>query len=143
MRAEVPDCEIVGDPGRLTQVFVNLVSNALRVCGNPELVHLEMRECGADGVVEVCVVDHGPGVPDEVKSKIFDKFYRGKEAGSAGLGLTIAQQVVAAHGGSIDVLDTPGGGATFRVRLPLIEDGEDEDFWPDDGESEQKKGGEW
>ena len=48
-----------------------------------------------------------------------------KEAGSAGLGLTIAQQVVTAHGGTIDVVDTPGGGATFRVRLPLPEEDEE------------------
>ncbi len=125
VKADVPDLEVVGDPGRLTQVFVNLVSNAVRVCGSADLVHLELRE--RPGEVEACVVDHGPGVPDHIKPKIFDKFYRGKEAGSAGLGLTIAQQVVTAHGGRIDVLDTPGGGATFSVRLPAI-DSDDEDF---------------
>ncbi|MFC4425421.1 hybrid sensor histidine kinase/response regulator [Deinococcus navajonensis] len=115
--------EIVGDPGRLTQVFMNLVTNAVRVSGSPDLVHLEVAD--RPGEVEVRVVDRGPGVPDPIKPKIFDKFYRGKEAGSAGLGLTIAQQVVVAHGGSIDVIDTPGGGATFRVRLPTPEE-EDE-----------------
>ncbi len=114
--------EIVGDPGRLTQVFVNLVSNAIRVTGNVELVRLEIEPRA--GEIEVRVVDRGPGVPDAVKPRIFDKFYRGKEAGSAGLGLTIAQQVVTAHGGTIDVIDTPGGGATFRVRLPELEDDE-------------------
>ncbi|GGM34343.1 hybrid sensor histidine kinase/response regulator [Deinococcus arenae] len=117
--------EIVGDPGRLTQVFVNLVSNAIRVTGNAGLVQLEVEPRA--GEIEVRVVDHGPGVPDAVKPRIFDKFYRGKEAGSAGLGLTIAQQVVTAHGGTIDVIDTPGGGATFRVRLPELEDDEPED----------------
>lgn len=111
------DVEIVGDPGRLTQVFVNLVSNAIRVSGSAGKVHMEIGQ--RPGEVEARVVDHGPGVPDHIKPRIFDKFYRGKEAGSAGLGLTIAQQVVAAHGGLLDVIDTPGGGATFRVRLPL------------------------
>lgn len=125
VRADVPDCEIVGDPGRLTQVFANLVSNGIRVSGGPDNVRLELHE--RPGEVEVLVIDHGPGVPDDIKPRIFDKFYRGKEAGSAGLGLTIAQQVVTAHAGAIDVLDTPGGGATFRVRLPLPDDG-DEDF---------------
>lgn len=125
VRADVPDCEIVGDPGRLTQVFVNLVGNALRVAGNPDKVWMELEE--RPGEVEVRVVDRGPGVPDEVKPRIFNKFYRGKEAGSAGLGLTIAQQVVTSHGGAIDVFDTPGGGATFRVRLPLPVD-DDEAF---------------
>ena len=118
--------EIVGDPGRLNQVFINLVTNAIRVTGGPDKVSLEIVP--RPGELEVRVVDHGPGVPDAVKPRIFDKFYRGKEAGSAGLGLTIAQQVVTAHGGTIDVVDTPGGGATFRVRLPLPdeEDGLDE-----------------
>ncbi|WP_414656878.1 ATP-binding protein [Deinococcus sp. VB343] len=126
VRADVPDCEIVGDPGRLTQVFANLVSNGIRVSGGPDKVRLELHE--RPGEVEVLVIDHGPGVPDDIKPRIFDKFYRGKEAGSAGLGLTIAQQVVTAHAGALDVLDTPGGGATFRVRLPLPDDEGDEDF---------------
>ncbi len=116
--------EIVGDPGRLNQVFANLVSNAIRVAGSPDKVRIEVGD--RPGEVEVCVIDRGPGVPDHIKPKIFDKFFRGKEAGSAGLGLTIAQQVVTAHGGRIDVSDTPGGGATFCVRLPLLDEDEDE-----------------
>lgn len=126
VKADVPDTEIVGDPGRLTQVFVNLVTNAVRVSGGADKVRLELNVRA--GEVEVDVIDTGPGVPDAVKPRIFDKFYRGKEAGSAGLGLTIAQQVVTSHGGRIDVLDTPGGGATFRVRLPLPDEEGDEDF---------------
>ncbi|PYE56625.1 ATP-binding protein [Deinococcus yavapaiensis] len=116
--------EAVGDPMRLGQVFVNLVTNAIRVCGKADLVHVEARKAGSE--VQVDVVDHGPGVPDDVKPRIFDKFYRGKEAGSAGLGLTISQQVVLAHKGQIFVLDTPGGGATFRVVLAALEDEDDE-----------------
>ncbi|SMB91977.1 hybrid sensor histidine kinase/response regulator [Deinococcus hopiensis] len=123
--AESPDMEIVGDPGRLTQVFVNLVTNAVRVCGSAELVQLRGWQNGA-GDACVDVVDRGPGVPDHIKPRIFDKFYRGKEAGSAGLGLTIAQQVVHSHGGTLEVLDTPGGGATFRVCLPLPAEDDDE-----------------
>jgi len=127
VRAEAPDLEIVGDPGRLTQVFVNLVSNAIRVCGTPDLVHLEAGS-GVGGQLCVRVIDHGPGIPDNVKPRIFDKFYRGKEAGSTGLGLTIAQQVINSHGGRIEVQDTPGGGATFVVYLPPPEEDEDDDF---------------
>lgn len=123
VRAPEQNQEIVGDPGRLTQVFANLVNNAVRVCGSADLVHIELSNI--PGAVEVRVVDRGPGVPDHIKPRIFDKFFRGKEAGSAGLGLTIAQQVVTSHGGSIDVTDTPGGGATFRVRLPLPEEDEE------------------
>ncbi|MDL2344098.1 ATP-binding protein [Deinococcus sp. MIMF12] len=134
VRAEAPDLEIVGDPGRLTQVFVNLVSNAIRVCGSPDLVHMEAEQ-GRGGQVCVRVIDHGPGIPDAVKPRIFDKFYRGKEAGSTGLGLTIAQQVIHSHGGRIEVQDTPGGGATFVVCLPPPEE-DDDDFLPQpDGEA--------
>lgn len=118
------EIEAVGDPGRLVQVFQNLLSNSIRVSGGPAKVSIEA--CVQGQQAEVRVIDHGPGVPDDVKSKIFDKFYRGKEAGSAGLGLTIAHQVVQAHSGSIAVEDTPGGGATFVVKLPLYS--EDEDF---------------
>ncbi|WP_051363450.1 hybrid sensor histidine kinase/response regulator [Deinococcus murrayi] len=125
VRVNAPDIEIVGDPGRLTQVFVNLVSNAIRVCGTPDLVHIEAEQ-RRGGEVCVRVIDHGPGVPDAVKPRIFDKFYRGKEAGSTGLGLTIAQQVVNSHGGRISVQDTPGGGATFEVCLPPPEEDDDE-----------------
>ncbi|WP_051935389.1 hybrid sensor histidine kinase/response regulator [Deinococcus sp. YIM 77859] len=125
VQADAPDLEIIGDPGRLTQVFVNLVSNAIRVCGTPDLVRLSVTQ--EDGRACATVVDRGPGIPDHVKPRIFDKFYRGKEAGSTGLGLTIAQQVVHSHGGTIEVLDTPGGGATFRVCLPLPDEDE-EDF---------------
>ncbi|ADY26213.1 response regulator receiver sensor signal transduction histidine kinase [Deinococcus proteolyticus MRP] len=124
--------EVLGDPGRLTQVLVNLVGNAVRVCGTPDKVTLEARR--SEGFAEVHIIDQGPGVPDEIKPRIFDKFYRGKEAGSAGLGLTIAQQVIIGHDGQIDVVDTPGGGATFRVRLPLLE--EEDEVW-DAGELAQ------
>ncbi|WP_407571371.1 ATP-binding protein [Deinococcus altitudinis] len=123
--------EIVADPGRLTQVFVNLVGNAVRVCGSPALVEIRAdQRLSAEGTPEICVqiVDHGPGIPDDVKPRIFDKFYRGKEAGSAGLGLTIAQQVVSAHMGSLRVVDTPGGGATFEVCLPALDEDDDDDL---------------
>lgn len=125
--AQVPDSvEAVGDPGRLGQVFQNLLSNAIRVSGDASGVELTAEVQGDRAVVRVS--DRGPGVPDDIKRKIFDKFYRGKEAGSAGLGLTIAQQVTHAHGGEIWVEDTPGGGATFVVSLPLPGD-EDWDDW--------------
>ncbi|GMA14930.1 hybrid sensor histidine kinase/response regulator [Deinococcus metallilatus] len=124
VKATAPNAEIIGDPGRLTQVFVNLVSNAIRVCGSPDLVSLEVSQAG--GQACAAVIDHGPGIPDHIKPRIFDKFYRGKEAGSTGLGLTIAQQVVHSHGGTIEVLDTPGGGATFHVCFPTPDEDEDD-----------------
>ena len=123
---QTPLLEIVADPGRLTQVLVNLVGNAVRVCGSPALVSIQAYQKGNDICIEI--IDHGPGIPDDVKPRIFDKFYRGKEAGSAGLGLTIAQQVIAAHQGTLRVKDTPGGGATFEVCLPALDESDDEEL---------------
>jgi two-component system, OmpR family, sensor kinase len=140
VRVHSPQLEIVGDPGRLTQVFVNLVGNAVRVCGSPALVEIKAVPLTSDSgqpEVRVQVIDHGPGIPDEVKPRIFDKFYRGKEAGSAGLGLTIAYQVVQAHQGRLQVVDTPGGGATFEVYLPALDEDEEDDLTVlDDGYGE-------
>ena len=76
----------------------------------------------SDGVV-IEVRDHGPGVPEADRARIFDRFARldagrTRDAGGSGLGLSIAAAIAAAHGGSIDCLPTPGGGATMRVVLP-------------------------
>ena len=70
------------------------------------------------------VADHGPGLPADVGTRIFEPFYRGdagrsRDRGGSGLGLSIVAAVVAAHQGEIDVDETPGGGATFAVDLPL------------------------
>lgn len=113
--------EILGDPQKLSQMLGNLISNAIRVCGDPNLITLKARLEHPDKVV-LEIADRGPGVPDDIKEKIFDKFFRGKEAGSAGLGLTISQQIAQMHGSRITVHDTPGGGATFRVVLDALSD---------------------
>lgn len=118
-----PHLEIIGDPARLQQMLHNLVSNAVRICHTPDKVCVRAYLQDTDVYLEV--VDQGPGVPDEIKKRIFDKFYRGKEAGSAGLGLTISQQIAHTHQSAITVHDTIGGGATFRVIFPALEE-EDE-----------------
>jgi len=72
--------------------------------------------------VEMKVADHGPGIPPEERAKVFDEFYRrdvdGRRGGT-GLGLAIARAIVVAHGGSMWIEETPGGGATVGFRLPL------------------------
>ena len=70
------------------------------------------------------VVDHGEGIPPQIREKIFQRFWRAdtsrtRETGGSGLGLAIVSSIVAAHNGVVDVVETPGGGATFRVSLPL------------------------
>ena len=113
-----------GDEQRLRQIFTNLLTNAERYtpAGSP----VEVR-VGVDGDWTcVNVVDHGPGIPDEIRPRVFDRFYRADVArnraeGSTGLGLSIVAAIVSNHNGEVDVVPTPGGGATFRVRLPHIE----------------------
>jgi len=71
----------------------------------------------------VSIADHGSGIPEQDRPRIFERFWRGRAAQGqgAGLGLAIVAQVAAAHGGSIELSETPGGGATFTLRLRLVE----------------------
>lgn len=98
----------------LADALRNIVDNALRLSPPGEAVEIELL---AGGIIRV--LDRGPGVPDERKTEIFQPFRRGggKEGGGAGLGLCIASEVVALHGGLIEVMDRPGGGAVFVVDL--------------------------
>jgi two-component system OmpR family sensor kinase len=70
------------------------------------------------------VVDHGEGIPAQIRDKIFERFWRAdssrtRETGGSGLGLAIVASIVNAHNGTINVTQTPGGGATFTVTLPV------------------------
>ncbi len=115
------DVEVLGDGDRLAQVFINLVDNALQHTGAGGEVRITIRSAGS--WAEVRVSDTGKGIPSEVLPHIFERFYRGDRArsgrDSAGLGLAIAQEIVHAHGGTIDVQSAPGKGSTFVVKLPL------------------------
>lgn len=103
-----------GNRGSLGDAVRNLVENALRFTAAGEAVILRVEEAGA-----IVVRDHGPGVPAEQRERIFEPFWRGSSGGSAGLGLAIVADTAAAHGGSVTVADAPGGGAEFRLSLPL------------------------
>jgi two-component system sensor histidine kinase KdpD len=111
------------DPGLLERVVANLVSNAVRHArtGNPVVVGSAV--VGGDVVVRV--VDDGPGVPDEVKEHMFDAFQRlGDTTGTGlGLGLAVADGLATAVGAELAVEDTPGGGLTMLVTVPLAEAG--------------------
>jgi two-component system OmpR family sensor kinase len=111
---------VSGDAPRLRQVLGNLVGNALTHTTAPITVRLST----ATGNVVVEVEDRGPGIPAEDRPRVFERFYRAdtsrtRASGGTGLGLSIVAALVAAHRGSVEVLDTPGGGATFRVTFPL------------------------
>jgi two-component system OmpR family sensor kinase len=122
IRGEVePGVKVRGDEDRLRQVIGNLLTN-VRV-HTPPSTAVDVALVSRDGVSELRVSDHGPGVSPEHVEHIFDRFYRpdtgrSRDTGGAGLGLSIAASVTLAHGGTIAYSDTAGGGATFTLTLP-------------------------
>ena len=108
---------VLADPGLLERVLANLFSNALQhspESGPPPELHAQL----ADGMVVLEVVDHGHGVPDEAKERIFEPFTRvGDRYPGVGLGLAVARGFAEAMGGRIVARDTPGGGLTIAITL--------------------------
>jgi two-component system, OmpR family, sensor kinase len=120
---------VLGDESRLRQVVTNLVSNALThtPAGTPVSVTLEVEPAEpGDGMpdrVLLAVTDHGPGMTEEDRAQVFERFYRAdpsrtRAAGGSGLGLSIVAALVAAHGGRVGVQSAPGDGSRFLVELP-------------------------
>ncbi len=112
----------VGDDGALRQVLTNLVANAIAHTPEGTSIEVALGVEAARCVVEVR--DHGEGIDDEAAARVFERFYRAdagrsRERGGTGLGLAIVATIVARHGGTVRHSPTPGGGATFRVELPL------------------------
>jgi two-component system, OmpR family, sensor kinase len=113
---------VEGDDTRLRQVVGNLVRNAL--VHTPQKSAIEIAVSTVDGVGRISVADHGPGLSSDEMVRIFEPFYRAdpsrsRDSGGAGLGLSIVNAVVTAHGGQVHVKETSGGGVTFEVELPL------------------------
>lgn len=120
--ADFEPVTVSGDEHRLRQVTTNLVTNALQ--HTPIDAHVTLRVSASENVAVLEVSDTGPGVPPEHAPHIFERLYRAdphraRSHGGAGLGLAIANSIVKAHGGRIELANTPGSGATFRVLLPL------------------------
>jgi two-component system NtrC family sensor kinase len=114
--------QVFADPHQIQQVLLNLVINAeqamLTTNGRGTLVVRTWHNAASDTVV-LEVNDDGPGVPDDVQSKVFDPFFTTKEVGKGtGLGLTVAYAIVEEHGGRIWIHSGEGGGASFFVELP-------------------------
>jgi len=110
-----------GDAEKLRRVVINLVGNAfdaLEQAGTPDpRVRVLAGESLAGDRVWLRVRDNGPGMPPEVRERIFDPFYTSKQGGT-GLGLALVRKVVEAHGGQVEVDAAPGGGTEFVVTLP-------------------------
>ncbi|MGZ0201632.1 ATP-binding protein [Streptomyces sp. RM1] len=113
----------LADEARLRQVVTNLVGNA--VAHTPAGTPVRIGVGTADGAAVLEVADRGPGLTEEQRVRVFDRFYRADDSrtracgGGSGLGLAIAHALVAAHGGRIELRTAPGEGCTFRVLLPL------------------------
>jgi two-component system sensor histidine kinase KdpD len=110
-----------GDPLLLEQLVLNLLENAGK--HTPPGTPIAIRAAVAEGRLELEVADRGPGLAPGDETRIFEKFQRGAKvgAGGVGLGLAICRGIAAAHGGSIHAENRPGGGAVFRLVLPLLE----------------------
>ena len=109
---------VFADAGLLTQVFQNLISNAIDYTPGGEIV-IGAKEAGEEGGVECWVSDNGAGIPEDFIGKVFDKLETDpQKEGGIGLGLAIVKQIVEAHGGEITVESKLGVGSTFRFTLP-------------------------
>lgn len=120
LSADLEDVEIVADATRVRQVVANLLSNALKFTPEGGAVRLTLRRDGDEAVVSVS--DTGPGISPDDLPRVFDRFFRGRgvRARGSGIGLTVARELVLAHGGDLLAASEPGQGATFTVRLPGI-----------------------
>ena len=111
------------DPDQLSQVLLNLVVNAQQAMADhpgSRLLRLTTRFLPGERAIRIEVSDSGAGIPAEIRQRIFEPFFTTKPVGAGtGVGLAVCHSIVAAHGGSIALLDAPGGGARFVVTLPL------------------------
>ena len=112
----------------MARVVTNILNNAVyatreqaRSAGEEFQPRVRIQTARRDGMVEITVADNGPGIPDENKKKVFEPFFTTKPTGSGtGLGLSQSYEIVTKrHGGTLKVVDTPGGGATFVVGIPV------------------------
>ena len=110
---------IFADPVRVREVIANLLSNAIRYSPPADVIEVDVRMQGERVVVSI--EDHGAGIAETERSKIFDRFYKGTSSNGSGLGLTIARNLVVAHGGTIAATRGATGGTVVTFTLPIGE----------------------
>ena len=113
-----------GNPDELHRMVLNLLDNASRHTPATATIELSLREARGNAVVEVA--DNGPGIPEQMRRQVFDRFVRGEgpadtvRGTGTGLGLAIVAAVAHSHGGSVEALESSSGGALFRASIPLL-----------------------
>jgi signal transduction histidine kinase len=105
------------DAMRIEQALVNLVRNALQASASPAEVLLKVAD-DAEGL-RFTIADRGPGVPSEMRPRLFDPFVTGRSEGT-GLGLAVVRRVAELHGGKVTIDRRPGGGSVFVLLLPPV-----------------------
>lgn len=121
-RMTLEPAEVVGDAGRLSQVVSNLVTNAWRHTPDGTTVEVAVTHRPSDGAVVLSVADDGPGIGEDLRGRVFERFARGdtarQRAGQGtGLGLSLVEAIIGAHGGTVELQPRPGGGTVAVVVL--------------------------
>ena len=128
--AQLSGTRLVVDKRRFERIMVNLLENAALYGGGATRVTANLGPVNQEGqpTVHVAVEDHGPGIPETERALVFERFYRGQEAGrrgtgtGSGLGLALVADHVRLHGGSVWAESNNGDGARFIVELPILEE---------------------
>jgi signal transduction histidine kinase len=126
IEAKLPDFEttVNGDRDALSQVLVNLLSNAEKYSNSAKVITVELESMAGEPRIEMRILDRGPGVPRGCEERIFEQFYRAHDSLSSGiqgsgLGLTLARQIARAHGGEVVYRLREGGGSCFILSVPM------------------------
>jgi len=115
--------KVKGDKEKLRQVFLNLVQNAIHAVSGKGTITIESQFLNSNHLLEIHVIDDGPGIPEEYRKQVFDPFFTTKDGGT-GLGLSICYSIVEKHMGTIFLEQVEEGGTRICVQLPASADGE-------------------
>jgi signal transduction histidine kinase len=112
---------LLADPDQLVHLLANLLGNAVAVLRDrPGPRRIAITGGRRAGMLELRVADNGPGIPEELRQRVFDPFFTTRPAGAGtGIGLALCRTIAHDHAGTIEAEETPGGGATLVVRLPI------------------------
>jgi signal transduction histidine kinase len=118
---------VMADEEALRRALSNLVGNAIKYAASGGWLGIGLRRVEDEApAIRIEVADHGPGITSEDAAQVFEPFYRGRHAVDQqihgnGLGLSLVARIAEAHGGTVSVSETPGGGATFTLQFPAVD----------------------